>query len=364
MINLLSKVREELRKNSLDAALISSISNIIYLTKYSGFCFSKEEREAFLFITKKFQYVLTDGRYSQAVKTLIPNFKLIETSYKLSVTNALKNLAEKHKIKKIGFEGHDITHLEHIKLTKTLGKISHVDLGSLRIIKTSEEISKIKNACKMGDEAFTYILKKIRLAISEKEIAYEIELFIKRQGGDISFPPIVAFGKNPALPHHMSGNDKLRSNQIILLDFGVKLNSYCSDMTRTVFFGSANAELTKMYDTVLESQSRAINYLKSSIINHKSISAKNVDKIARDHITSKGYPSIPHSLGHGIGLEVHEAPSLSLNSKDTLKEGMVFSIEPGIYIPNFGGIRIEDLVVLTKNGPKLLTHSPKNLIEL
>ena len=365
MITPLIKIREELSKNKsstdsmldkLDAILISSVSNITYLTNYSGF--SKEEREVYLLITKNEQYILTDGRYTEDVGTLIPDFKLIEISHKLPSTEALKKLVKTHKIKKTGFEGDDLNHMEYKKLTKELGRIFHADLSSLRVVKNSDEISKIENACRLGDKTFAYILKKIKSGISEKELAFEIEFFIKKAGADISFPLIVAFGKKSAIPHHVPTHDKLMKNQIVLLDFGVKLNNYCSDMTRTIFFGSANAEFKKMYETVLNAQNLAIEQLK------KQIRASEIDKTARDHIISKGYPTIPHSLGHGIGIQIHESPRLSPKSKDILKEGMVFSIEPGIYLPNSGGVRIEDLVALGKNGPRLLTHSPKEIIEL
>jgi Xaa-Pro aminopeptidase len=231
-------------------------------------------------------------------------------------------------------------------------------------IKTPEEISKIQEACNLGDIAFDYILKKIHIGVTEKEVAQEIDSFIENAGGKPSFPTIVAFGKNSANIHNVPVDNKLKKNQIILLDLGVKLNGYCSDMTRTIFSGKPTPKQKKIYQIVLKAQSHAINYLKSLIVNHKSINAKDVDQAARDYIISQEYKTIPHSVGHGIGKEVHEFPHISPKSKDILKEGMVFSIEPGIYLPNFGGIRIEDLVVLTKSGPKLLTHSPKTIIEL
>lgn len=367
MITSLVKLRGELLKNKLDAVLISSIANIVYLVNYSGF--SKDEREAYLFITKNQQYILTDGRYSQAVKTLIPDFKLVEISHKLSFEKALKSLTKKHKIRKIGFEGNDISFLEHKKLLQYFDDSNHRSLDFLRNIKSLEEISKIEKACKLGDKTFEHILKRIKLGINEKELANEIEFFIKRHGGDISFPPIVAFGKNSATPHHQTSDKRLTTkDKFVLLDFGVKLNNYCSDMTRTVFFGSANAEFRRMYNTVLRAQQKAIDFLASSFNSlasaNKSLKASQVDKAAREYIISQGYKSIPHSLGHGIGIQVHETPHLSPKSKDILKEGMVFSVEPGIYIENLGGVRIEDLVVLTKSGARLLTHSPKNLIEL
>lgn len=366
MTSPLTKLREEIAKNKLDAMIISSIPNIIYLTNYSGF--SKEEREAYLFITKTEQYLLTDGRYTQAVKNLIPNFKLIEISSQLSTLDALTKLAKKLITKNIGFEGGNVTHLEHTKLISSLGKTSHIDLRHLRIIKTTEEISKIEKACTLGDKTFDYILKEIKLGTSEKELATKIEIFIKGHFADISFNPIVAFGKNSAIPHHVPSDKKLISDQFVLLDFGVKLNNYCSDMTRTIFFGKATAEQKKIYNTVFEAQTKSIDLLNTKYLIHntskKMIKASDIDNAAREHIISARYKTIPHSLGHGIGIEVHEAPNLSPKSKDILKESMVFSIEPGIYLPDLGGVRIEDLVVLEKTGPRLLTHSKKNFIEL
>lgn len=234
------------------------------------------------------------------------------------------------------------------------------------MIKNPSEISNIEKACKLTDKAFNYILNKIRQGISEKELAFKIEFFIKKNGADIAFPSIVAFGKNSAFPHHVPTNNSklITHNSIILLDFGAKVDNYCSDMTRTVFFGKPTTEQKLMHQTVLEAQKQAIDYLKSSIINHKSISAKDVDETSRKYIISKGYRTIPHSVGHGIGLEVHEPPHLSPKSKDILKPGMVFTIEPGIYIKGSGGVRIEDVIVLKNNGLSFLSKSSRELITL
>ena len=371
MYKAISKVRRQMLKKNFDAILVSSVPNITYLTGFSNF--SKDEREAYLLITQNQNYILTDGRYSEAVKSKIKNFKLIEISSKRTFEKALKTLAKKHKIKRVGFDHHNITVAEHKKFSSVFKTIKHFDIDNLRAIKSNQEILAIEKACKLGDETFKYILNRIKSGITEKQLAFEIEFFIKKAGGDISFPPIVAFGKNSAIPHHKSSDKRLKNNDQILLDFGTKVNNYCSDMTRTVFFAKPTLEQKKMYQTVLEAQKRAINALtsddgpersrrNSSEVESIEIEAKNIDKIARDHIISKGFPTIPHSLGHGIGLEVHEAPHLSPKSKDILKPRMVFSVEPGIYIPGFGGVRIEDVVVLEKSGPRLLTNSPKGLV--
>ena len=383
----ISKVFSYANEQSLDAILISSVSNIIYLTSYDGFSYF--EREAFLVLTQLqglkhktpgvYGYILTDGRYSEAVSK-IPNFNLLEISAKNSLENIFKSLSA--KIKKIGIEENDITVSENKKLKKYFKVFSAKNIQDLRVIKDTSEISKIEKACSLGDKAFEFILKKLKTGVSEKEIAFGIESFIRKSGADISFPPIVAFGKNSSMPHHKTGNSKLKPNSIILLDFGVKLDNYCSDMTRTVFFGKADEKFKKIYNTVLESQKLAIKTLTGyslrstannkklkSVVSSRStdsriLKASDIDSVARQYIISCGYPTIPHSLGHGIGIEVHESPRLSPTSKVDLLPGMVFSLEPGIYIPGYGGVRIEDLVTIQKNKLEHLTHSPKNLLEI
>ena len=343
-------------KENLDAVLVSSVSNIEYLTGYGNF--SKDEREAYIFLGKNFEYIITDGRYSEAIKKAVPHLKLFERGYQKGAEHLFKKY--KKTIKNLGIEEDNLTASEHKILKKHFKNLKHFNAASIRSIKNNEEIAKIKKAVNLGDRTFDYILKKIKQGISEKELAYEIESFVKKNGAELSFPPIVAFGKNSAIPHHQTGDVKLENGQMILLDFGAKINGYCSDMTRTIFFGKATQKYKKIYNIVLETQKKAIRFINSG----KKIKAKEVDGMAREYIKSQGYPDIPHSLGHGIGLEVHEHPSLSPKSKDILKEGMVFSIEPGIYIPGFGGVRIEDLFVLEKGDLKQITNSSKQLFSI
>lgn len=354
-------------QKKVDALLVSSTSNITYLTGYSGF--SQIEREAYLLIvaqplglTNKTPgvkgYLITDGRYTEAVKN-IPNFTLVEINPTQPLKNSLIKLAKKHKIKKLGIEENNLTVSEYKMFKKYFNNIYHFsDIVTLRAVKDSDEITAIEKTCQLGDKAFDYILGKIKEGVTEKELAFEIEFFIKKNYADISFKPIVAFGKNSAIPHHQTSDKKLKMNNWVLLDFGVKIDNYCSDMTRTVFFGKTNNEQKKMYQTVLEAQRKAIESLTSD---GGRTDSSEVDRVARDYIIYQGYPTIPHSLGHGIGLEVHETPSISPNSKDILKPGMVFSIEPGIYLPGIGGVRIEDLVVIENSNSRLLTKSPSLL---
>lgn len=363
----IKNLKDIMKGEKLDAVFVSSVSNISYLTGYSNF--SKDEREAYLLAGKDFAYIITDGRYSEAVKKHIPYLTLFERGHKKSTEDLFKSL--KGKIKSLGFEEDNLTVSEYKVIKKHFKKLKHFEVGKLRSVKTKEEIEKIEKACQLGDLAFKYILKKIKLGVTEKEIAIEMEKFIKEQRAEFSFAPIVAFGKNSSMPHHQTGNIKLgpasssgREGQIVLLDFGVKFENYCSDMTRTVFLGESSKKQMDIYKTVLESQQNAVNFVNNQLKTGKKVIASKVDKAARDYIISKGYPSIPHSLGHGIGLEVHEQPYLSPKSKDELKEGMVFSIEPGIYIPDFGGVRIEDLYLVEKTGLRQITTSSKEIIKI
>ncbi|MEK7617374.1 MAG: Xaa-Pro peptidase family protein [Patescibacteria group bacterium] len=362
-------LREELLDEKLDGVLVSSVSNISYLSGYSNF--SKEEREAYIFIGKNFSYIITDGRYSEAIKKEVPHLTLFERGNGKSTEELFKK--HKKEIKALGIEEDNLTVEEHKIIKKNFKNLKHFNLS--RSIKTKDEIKKIEAACQLGDKAFHHVLGYIKHGITEKELAFEIEYFIKKHGGELSFPTIVAFGKNSSVPHHHTGNDVLgpesssgRQGQFILVDMGVKVEDYCSDMTRTVFFGEPSDKQKKMYEVVLEAQKKAVRFIESCLKSGKQVKAAEVDKAAREYILSKGFPSIPHSLGHGVGLEIHENPHLSPKSKDILKMGMVFSIEPGIYIEGFGsprftgeagGVRIEDLFVIEKKGLRQLTKSTK-----
>lgn len=340
---------------TIDAKLISSASNISYLTNFFGF--SETEREAYVLLFKNKKYLITDGRYTEAAKKQVKEFEVLDMGTTNFILSDAGKLFKKEKIKNLGFEENNLTVLEYKKLKK-LVKMTPVDLTSLRSVKNAKEIKEIKNACKIGDDAFSFILDKIRTRVSEKELASELEIFFKKRNAQNSFPPIVAFGPNSAVPHHQTGNTKLKRNQIILLDFGVKVNGYCSDMTRTIFFGSADKKFKHIHKTVLDAQQKAIKVVK------ENINASAVDKAARNHILENKYPNIIHSVGHGIGLEIHEAPNLSPKSKDVIRNGMVFSVEPGIYIPGYGGVRIEDLVLVRSGKAELISTAKRGLIEL
>ncbi len=362
MKNRLGNLKKSLPKHRVDAFLISSVSHISYLTGFSHF--STEEREAYLLVTRKKNYIFTDGRYSEAVKKEIKNCALVELGRGVSFGEALGNIKKTEKIRTLGIEENDLTVSEFRTLQKAGFKTTEVFLESLRIIKEDWEVKHILAACRLSDQAFDHVLKKLKTGVSEKEIAWEMELFIKSHGGQLGFESIVAFGKNSSVPHHHTGETQLgkKDGSFILLDFGARVRGYRSDMTRTIFWGKASEKQKKIYQAVFGAQKKAEEYITNNI--SKTVLASEVDRVSREYIKKEGFSDIPHSLGHGIGLEVHEAPYLSPRSKHGLERGMVFSIEPGIYTPGFGGVRIEDLYLLQKKNLKQLTGAKKGLIEL
>ncbi len=225
------------------------------------------------------------------------------------------------------------------------------------MIKTLQEIRKIQKSCEITDQCFKYILPRLKPGLTETQVAELITKFIKKNGANDAFPPIAAFNQSSSEPHHIPSNScGLETDSLILLDFGAKLDGYCSDLTRVIFMGNPSGEQKKVYETVLQAQNKAIN-----LINQGERNCKLLDQLIKEFISGIGYPPYPHSLGHGVGLEIHEDPRLSIKRDHILKPGMVFTIEPGIYLPGKFGIRIEDTVILTETGLEILTRSSKNL---
>lgn len=387
-------LRSYLAEKTADAILLTSPISIHYYTSFSGFAL--DEREGFALVTKKNVYLLTSKLYEGAVQSLTNITPYIYSSDQ-PFTPLLKELLSKNEVLSLGVEANNLTLAEYIRFKK-LVKIVPLQIRSLRMKKTADEITKIKKACQIADLAFEKVIPQIKAGMTEKQIASFLENEIRDLGATISFRPIVAFGKNAAIPHHLTSDSprasvdarrgeagqRLKTNDLVLIDFGAKVDGYCSDMTRTFFHGNPTDEQKRVYNVVLQAQKKAIDYLNQElqIMNQgqvakdsprlrrvetgqrlktgsKRINAKMVDQIARKYIETKGYPSIPHSLGHGIGLEVHEPPYLGPGSKDILEEGMVFSIEPGIYLSGKFGVRIEDLFTIKNNKLIRLTASPK-----
>ena len=312
--------------------------------------------------TKKGNFFFSDFRYkTQAEKEVLPmGFEFVQISRgKLGVVG---EYAEKLGIKKIGFEDKNVT----FSLYNTIKDIFKGELICVedkiileRMIKTSEEIKKIKKAIEISDAAFDEVLKIIKEGVSEKEIAGYMEYIQRKLGAENrSFDTILASGYRSAMPHGVSSDKKIQKDEFITMDFGAYYDGYVSDMTRTIYYGSNITEKHKeIYAVVLEAQILGINTVK------KGMMSNDVDTVVRNFFREKGYDKyFGHGLGHGIGLEIHELPYLSSVSQIELKENMIVTVEPGLYFEGWGGVRIEDDVVVTESGCEILNKSSKELI--
>lgn len=343
----------------MNALFVTNPTNIRYLTRFVGV----DQRDAYCLQTTHTLYLFTNVLYMEQAKNL-PNVMLVSISQKNPISKELARAIKDMGIKKLGFEDTNLTVAELAKLKVVMPDVECVPMRdrieTLRMIKRKDEIENIKLAAKVGDQCFSYIIKRIRPGITEARLAWEIEGFIKLHAGDVAFSPIVAFNEHSSEPHYMKrSNSPLRKNSLVLLDFGAKVNGYCADMTRVVFLGTPKTEWVNGYNAVLTANQRALELLRNGERNGAAL-----DAAARKVITTAGFPVYPHSLGHAIGLDIHEAPRLSVAKTETLKTNMVVTVEPGVYIENSYGIRIEDLVLLTKSGINTLSQSTKEIITL
>ncbi|MFH1441793.1 MAG: aminopeptidase P family protein [Candidatus Omnitrophota bacterium] len=343
-----------LKTKSIDALLINSAANISYLTNYIS-------RDSYLLISKKENIYFTDSRYTQeAKKKLNKNFVIEEIgisnykSFAVSIYEACLRL----KIKKIGFEEKHLYYSQYKKLKEDIKKPLSLAptrdiIEEIRQIKSTDEINKIKEAINITIKAFNYIKKFIIPGKKEIEIAGQLENYIRHNGATgTSFDIIVASGPNSSFPHHLTSHRKIAKNEPVLIDLGVCYRGYKSDLTRVYFSGKMFPLMGKVYQILINAQERAIKEIKPSV------KIKNIDTTARQYIANEGFGGFfNHSLGHGIGLEIHELPHISPKQNSELKEGMVFTIEPGIYLPGKFGIRIEDMVLVTKKGAEILSGS-------
>lgn len=347
-------IQKILLNSKTDAILITSPENIYY---FSGF----KSEDAVLLISASDCLIFTDSRYFIQAGEQAPFFTLCDISLE-SPASRIKE--EGYKI--IGFEEEFMTFSSYSKLSGELSPFGAEFVGVSRIIsrerqiKSEKEIEYIKTAAQIADRAFSFILDKIEPGKTEKDIALILDYYMLKSGADgIAFDTICASGVRSAMPHGVASDKVIEKGDFITLDFGCKYEGYCSDMTRTVVCGRATSEQKKIYNTVLAAQEAAIREVKPNADNAY------IDSVARNIIEEAGYgKNFGHALGHSLGLNVHESPALSKRSTDKLKSGILMTVEPGIYIENFGGVRIEDLLLVTYNGHVNLTTSPKELIEL
>lgn len=363
------------------AIFISSPTNIHYLTGFIGS--APTEHEVYLLITSTHVYLFTNSLYLEQANTLkncyiveMLNYpeqiKPVQISRDNQISAALKKICIKEKINKIYFEENNLTVREYNELKKNNQAViweprtGNIEL--LRQIKREDEISHIRTACQITDLAYRHLIKFIKPNVTERELIWQIEAFIRTYNAELAFPPIVAFGTHTSEPHYIpKSQTQLQDHDIIQLDFGAKVHGYCSDMSRVIFMGNPTSKMKKAYHSVLEAQERTIALFQNKKLNYfdsriNSFDGSKMDSFAKSIIKKAGFPPYSHSLGHNIGLDIHESPRLTAKGKSTIIPGMVFSVEPAIYIPNEFGIRIEDTVYLTHNELEVLTNTKKEMI--
>lgn len=364
-VNVLQRIqtiRNFLQQQHLPAVFISSRENIFYLTNYQGF--TDEGRDAFILITPTQQFLFTHALYIDEVTGILPQFAVKQiTSYK-TFPDQLSQLLQQEKIQQLGFEENDLTYAEYQLFHKGISPFSPISLRTLRIHKDDAEISLLQKACTITDIAFKEIQKYLKPGVAEEEIAHHITLSFCQQYASNAFSPVVAFGKNAAVAHHLPDQTKLQEKDTILIDFGAQYEKYCADMSRTLFIGKVSPNEEKAYQAVNNALEAVYEKLEKDYAKNGEVKVSELDVIARSIVTKAGFSEYPHALGHGVGLQFHESPTLHSKSPDVLTNGMVFTLEPGIYLPGAMGIRIEDVVALTDKGVVILTSSPKELIVL
>ncbi|QGG46567.1 aminopeptidase P family protein [Heliorestis convoluta] len=339
-----------------DALLVMEPHNRRYLAGFTG-------TAGFLLITRQEEIVVTDFRYWEQAQQQSPQWKLYRQQGPW--VKALQEIVTPSGWKNIALEYNHINLAQKEILTKALPDVTWTNqeglLERIRSVKDIAEQEKVARAVALADQGYEHILAYMKerfrssIPLTEKEVALELEFYLRKEGAEgIAFDFIVASGLRSALPHGVATDKVIEAGELVTIDFGCRLDGYCSDTTRTFVMAKATEEQQKVYRTVLEAQQRALDFI------GPGRKGSEVDAVARDSITKAGYGDyFGHGLGHGVGLVVHEKPQLSPSSKDILEVGQVVTIEPGIYIPHWGGVRIEDMVIITEEGCRNLTSAPK-----
>ena len=341
----------KLTSRDIDGMFVTSPENVFYLSGFSG-------TEGSVILTKSGGFFLTDGRYTTQAKQQVNNLEIITFSEKWKETG---RLIKKLKIKSLGYESENLTaallsHLEKEVYPAALKSYSTA-LSSLRFVKEAGEIKMLKKAALIASESLRSVIPLIKPGVMETEIAAELEYQMKIRGGsNAAFQTIVASGCRSALPHGVASTKKIEKGDFVTIDYGIIYHGYCSDETCTFIVGRPTKKQKKVYETVKKAHDLAVKAVKVGI------SLAKIDAVARNHIDMAGYKKyFNHGTGHGVGLCVHEPPVVSFRTKQKVLKGMVFTIEPGIYLPGWGGVRIEDTVLVKQEGCDLITQSDKSL---
>ena len=347
----------EINQNlNIDAVLISNGNNMRYVSGFAG-------ETGYLYISSKHHMVITDFRYTYQAEAEAEGYEIVTIGSE-GYEKAINDILRTDNVKRLGFESNDMMYSRYENLLDQLEVDELVpvkdEITSLRRIKTPQELEYISKAEGIGDKVFTEILTFIKPGMTELEVAARIEYLLKLYGGEkLSFSAIVASGVNSSMPHAVPSKKKIEDGDFLTMDYGCVYEGYCSDMTRTIVVGKASDKQKEIYNTVLEAQLAALDAIRAGL------KGKDVDKIARDIINNAGYEGcFGHGLGHSVGLFIHENPRLSPSEEEIIEAGMIQTVEPGIYVRGFGGVRIEDLVLVTEDGYENYTHSDKSLIEL
>lgn len=347
------ELQKALLENKIDSIIITGETNIRYITGFTG-------DESYAVVTQNEAFFVTDFRYTEQAQNEAPDFEII--MHEGDMLGTIAKRLKQTDVTSIGFEEDFVTYSLFKKIEKNFSWIDLVPtskiIESLRIIKDAEEIELIKKAIEISDGAFSYILTVLKPGMKEKEVEKLLHNKMLELGAEKnSFDFIIASGKRSSLPHGFASQKVIEEGDFLTIDFGAIYKGYISDMTRTVIMGEPSEKQREIYNIVLEAQLHGCSNVKAGMTGIEG------DALCRDIIKSYGYgDNFGHGTGHGIGLDVHENPRLSLHCDTVLKPGMTVTVEPGIYIPDFGGVRIEDDVLITESGREVLSKSPKELI--
>jgi Xaa-Pro aminopeptidase len=352
----IERILKFLKENDLECIAIKDICTIRYLTGFTG-------DSSILYADDRAAVLVTDGRYTEQARSELKNCRVTEykTDNGRSIWDTVAELAGNHK--KMGFDGQVFSYEDAKALKQALPEtveMVSVSLRGLRIVKDERELEYLWQAHKIADAAFEQLLKELKAGMTEKELAARLEFYMRNFGSEgVSFDTIVASGYRSALPHGAPTDKVVEEGDFVTFDFGALYNGYHSDTTRTVVMGMADSWHREIYTVVQEAQYRGMKAAKPGI------TGKELDAEVREYLVSRGYDKyFVHGLGHGVGLEIHELPNINSRGDIVLQEGMVFSIEPGVYIQGRGGVRIEDTIVLTREGARSLTALKKTLTEI
>jgi Xaa-Pro aminopeptidase len=356
----INRLREKMSALEVDAFFISQPESRRYLSGFTGHDHPPMDSAGYLFITESDAFLLTDGRTTEQAEKEAIYYEVC--SIVEGLPKALSGVLNGLGLRRIAFEGNHLTYRSHEEVKSVLDAgttlVPTYDLvDRMRAAKTPDELQAIRDAVTLADSAFVHLLGIAQVGVSERDLAWELESYLRRNGSEgVAFNPIVASGPNASMPHHTPGDRPIQAGEPIIVDWGARVRGYCSDITRTIILGSPDEKFSTLYTVVLEAQERAEARIQTGMTGAKA------DGHARRVIEEAGYgEQFSHSLGHGVGLAIHETPKLGRTSEDTLEDGMVFSVEPGIYLPGWGGIRIEDLVTLEGGRVVVLTRAPKEL---